>query len=155
MAYYRPQRSCGKVMFLHLSVILFRGGCLPQYMLGYTPQADTPWADTTPDRHPPLGRHIPLGRPLPAETAADGTHPTGMHSCSQSFNGTGTGRIASDYALWKFSYYNLRCTCTGTGTSTNGLPNHFYTSIHCNWFRYSYSCYFSVKTLMENCSQSR
>ena len=24
--YYRPQRSCGKVMFLHLSVILFGGG---------------------------------------------------------------------------------------------------------------------------------
>ena len=27
--YYRPQRSCGKVVFLHLSVILFTGeGCL-------------------------------------------------------------------------------------------------------------------------------
>ena len=26
LAYYRPQRSCGKVMFLHLSVILFTGG---------------------------------------------------------------------------------------------------------------------------------
>ena len=50
--------SCGKVMFLHLSVIL--GGC--------TPQVD----------HPP-GRHTPL---LPeTATAADGTHPTGMHSC--------------------------------------------------------------------------
>ena len=24
---YRPQRSCGKVMLLHLSVILFTGGC--------------------------------------------------------------------------------------------------------------------------------
>ena len=24
--YYRPQRSCGKVMFLHLSVILSTGG---------------------------------------------------------------------------------------------------------------------------------
>ena len=24
--YYRPQRSCGKVIFLHLSVILFKGG---------------------------------------------------------------------------------------------------------------------------------
>ena len=30
MSYYRPQSSCGKVMFLHLSVILFTaGGCLP------------------------------------------------------------------------------------------------------------------------------
>ena len=25
-SYYRPQRSFGKVMFLHLSVILFTGG---------------------------------------------------------------------------------------------------------------------------------
>ena len=53
---YGPQRSCGKVMFLHLSLILFTGGgCLPQCILGYTPWADTPgqtppWADT------PLGR---------------------------------------------------------------------------------------------------
>ena len=35
MFYYRPQRSCGKVMFLHLSVILFIGQC----MLGYGQQA--------------------------------------------------------------------------------------------------------------------
>ena len=40
--YYRPQRSCGKVMFLHLSVILFchtpPGRHPPaQCMLGYTP----------------------------------------------------------------------------------------------------------------------
>ena len=26
--FYRPQRSCGKVMVLHLSVILFTGGGL-------------------------------------------------------------------------------------------------------------------------------
>ena len=71
----RPQRSCGKVMFLHLSVILFMegrgclpqcmlgyiplvrywgclpGGCLPQCMLGYTPRRH-PQADTPPGRHP-------------------------------------------------------------------------------------------------------
>ena len=39
--YYRPQRSCGKVMFLHLSVTLFTGGSAThppdQCMLGYTP----------------------------------------------------------------------------------------------------------------------
>ena len=51
---YRPQRSCGKVMFLHLSVILFTGGGVWQ----------------TPPR--------PLQQ---TATAADGTHPTGMHSC--------------------------------------------------------------------------
>ena len=41
------KRSLGKVIFLHLSVILFTGGgCLPHCMLGYTlppgPEADTP-----------------------------------------------------------------------------------------------------------------
>ena len=80
---YRPQRSCGKVMFLHLSVILFTGG-----MCGQTPNGQTPsWADT-PGQTPPLDRHppqadTPLGRHPPKEmaTAADGMHPTGMHSC--------------------------------------------------------------------------
>ena len=55
-------------MFLHLSVILFTGGCLlGGYALGRHPPA----------RQPPLGRHPSL-----AATAAGGTHPTGMHSCS-------------------------------------------------------------------------
>ena len=90
---YRPQRSCGKVMFLHLSVShsVHRGrsvcGRHPQadthlgrYPRGRhprgrhpqadTPQAETPWADTP-------GRHSP-GQ---TATAADSTHPTGMHSC--------------------------------------------------------------------------
>ena len=34
-------------------------------MLGYTPRQTLPWADT----------------PQQTATAADGTHPTGMHSC--------------------------------------------------------------------------
>ena len=77
--YYRPQRSCDKVMFLHLSVILFTG-------------------ERVSSRHPPGSRHrreqtvdTPCPRvdpppeqtsPPPRETAtaADGTHPTGMHS---------------------------------------------------------------------------
>ena len=84
---YRPQRSCGKVMFLHLSVShsVYRG-CLPHWMLGYTPPpAGTPldryipWADTHPGRYIP-----PAGTPLPITvTAADGTHPTGMLSCDK------------------------------------------------------------------------
>ena len=48
------RNEVAKVMFLHLSV--HRGG-LPQCMLG----TDTP--------------------PQQTATAADGTHPTGMHSC--------------------------------------------------------------------------
>ena len=107
-----------KVMFLHLSVILFTGGGLCQCMLGYQPPlgagtpslgagtpslgagtpslgAGTPWsrhppgAGTPPRAGTPLGAGTPKqappgpGTPVGAEmaTAADGTHPTGMHSC--------------------------------------------------------------------------
>ena len=77
--HYRPQHSCGKVMFLHLSVILFTGGVSALMPAGI---------------QPPLGRHpsgqIPPQADTPLRsacweihmaTAADGTHPTGMHSC--------------------------------------------------------------------------
>ena len=79
-------QSCGKVMFLHLSVShsVHRGGrCLGRHP---PPQADTPppQADTPPGRHLSvilftgecLARHPP-----PTATAADGTYPSGMHSC--------------------------------------------------------------------------
>ena len=58
---YRPQRSCGKVMFSQASVILSRG-CL----------ADTHPSGQTPPRQTP---------PQHTAIAADGTHHTGMHSC--------------------------------------------------------------------------
>ena len=86
----------GKVMFLHLSVILFTEvGCVSQHAMGQTPQRLTPPWQTHLGRHPigrhPLGRH-PLGRsprqtPLPpSDTSgygqrAGGTHRTGMHTC--------------------------------------------------------------------------
>ena len=73
------KRSGGKVIFLRLSVILFTMGCtLPME----TPSSRQPpvthpsgrqipyWADTRLSRHPPE-----------TATAADDTHPTGMHSC--------------------------------------------------------------------------
>ena len=73
--YYRPQRSCGKVMFLHVSVILstVEGGGR-QTPPGQLPWADSPWADS-----PRTGRHHPP--PTGTATAAGGTHPYGMHSC--------------------------------------------------------------------------
>ena len=63
-------------MFLHLTVILYTGGgCLPLGPGGVHPLG----------RHlPPLGKHPPGHTPHPhpeTATAADGTHPTGMHSC--------------------------------------------------------------------------
>ena len=75
------KRSCGKVMFLHLSVShSVHRGVYPSMHWG---------------RHPLPGRHHPLCpvhagiHPLPsacwdnppATTAADGTHPTRMHTC--------------------------------------------------------------------------
>ena len=58
------RNEVAKVMFLQVSVCP-RGGSLPQCMLGY--------------HIPPGSKHPP--RPQQTATAADGTHPTGMHSC--------------------------------------------------------------------------
>ena len=71
--HYRPQRSCGKVMFLHLSVILFTGG-VSQHALGQTqpwapPRTDTP---STPGQTPPWA-DTPQAPPQQKTTAADGT----------------------------------------------------------------------------------
>ena len=66
--YYRPQRSWGKVIFLHVSVILFTGwGDLPHCMLEYTP----------PDQRqtPPRGRHTPRTRHPPGADTPPGVDP--------------------------------------------------------------------------------
>ena len=57
---YRPQRSCGKVMFLHLSVILFTGGVSAPVHAGI---------------HIPLGRHPPGRHPPPAQCMLGYTPP--------------------------------------------------------------------------------
>ena len=70
---YRPQRSCGKVMFSQASVILFTG-------MGNV--ADTPWQITPPlhpGRHPP-GRHPPLGRHSIGQTTPGLTPPCPVHA---------------------------------------------------------------------------
>ena len=90
VAYYRPQRSCSKVMFLHVSVILFTGGVFVRE----TPQTDPPgqrpsWTVTPPDGKPSPDRdpqtetpwtETPGQRPLRTERTG-GMHRTGMHSC--------------------------------------------------------------------------
>ena len=54
--HYRPQRSCGKVMFSQASVILFTGGVCPSAC----------WDTHTPGRHPPR-KHTTPGSTLPPE----------------------------------------------------------------------------------------
>ena len=76
--HYRSQRSCGEVMFLHLSVShsVHRG------------EACMPWEVRMPGGvHALGGMHawgacMPRGTCMAREKAtAAGTHPTGMHSC--------------------------------------------------------------------------
>ena len=56
---YHPQHSCGKEMFLHLSVILFTGGGV--------------WQTPPPGRHTP-GQTYPLGRHTPADGHCSGRY---------------------------------------------------------------------------------
>ena len=87
--FYRPQRSCEGYVFTPVCQSFCSQGGLPQCMLGcYPPEAGTPWEQTPPAeppgcRHPPWEQAPPPGsRPLlQTATAADGTYPTGMHSC--------------------------------------------------------------------------
>ena len=90
---YRPQRSCGKVMFLHLSVShsVHRGGLpLVQGDVCHThPWADTPRADISLARHSPwpdtplLARHPPLGQtPHLSQTPPWPDTPLGRHPLS-------------------------------------------------------------------------
>ena len=76
-------------MFSQVSVILFTGGVYTPFHLARHPPSrhspcrhPLPWADTLPGRH--LPRQTPPqvdNTPSETATAADGTHPTGMHSC--------------------------------------------------------------------------
>ena len=85
---YRPQHSCGKVMFLHLSLShSIHGGCLADTHQADTPRqiqpwVDTPWPDTPLARHS-LGQTHPLarspGRHPPGQTPPVQTHPPGRH----------------------------------------------------------------------------
>ena len=87
-----------KVMFLHLSVILFTGGvCLSACWdtpRSRPPRSRPPGADTT-------------GADTPQEqtaTVADGTHPTGMHSC-HSF--VFTSNVCRKQDLFQIDFHRL------------------------------------------------
>ena len=80
------KRSRGKVIFSQACVKnSVRGGVHPVADTPpgrHPPRADTPQTNT-PSRQTPSQADTPLGRHPPRQTAtaADGTHPTGMHSC--------------------------------------------------------------------------
>ena len=85
--HYRPQRSWGKVMFLHVCVILFTGGwsvCLSACWDTTTPQqgdphpparqtppwqGDPPLAKRLPGKETPLARRPPTGKETPTPPA--------------------------------------------------------------------------------------
>ena len=84
LPHYRPQRSCESYVFT--GICLSEGGCLPQCMVGYTPQSrHPPGADPPPrnrqpsrSRHPAGSRHTSLGADTPpprADTPPEQTHP--------------------------------------------------------------------------------
>ena len=68
--------SYGKVMSLHLSVILFTGGVHPPTPRQTPPRQTPPWADTPPQWTPALGRHPLVRQPPP-------NHPDGH--CSRRY----------------------------------------------------------------------
>ena len=69
--------SCRKVMFSQVSVCPRGGSCTSPMARHHTPLGRHPGQTPHPPARHPLGRHPP-GQ---TATAADGTHPTGMHSC--------------------------------------------------------------------------
>ena len=106
---FRPQRSCEKVMFSQVCVknSVLRGRVYPsmhwgrhppaQCMLGYThPQADTP--------------------PRQTATAADSTHPTGMHSCFLLCQSSSICRFQSHSHVMAYTHF------TGLGTGMGSGP---------------------------------
>ena len=90
--YYRPQRSWGKVMFLHVSNSVHGGGSASVHAGIPPPQYHGPPQEQTPcprDQVPPLGPGTPWDQAHPPGAVhagtygkqAGGTHPTGMRSC--------------------------------------------------------------------------
>ena len=106
--YYRPQMKLRKGnVFTSVSRILSTGIVFQTPPLDRLGSKPPPTGQTPPPRQTPLLGRYPLGRhpradtPRHTATAADGTHPTGIHSClffmstinngSYTLHGTGTG----------------------------------------------------------------
>ena len=79
---FTARKVWSKVIFLHLSVILFMGGVPGQVppWVG-TPLAGTPpWAGTSPGRYTPSGRYTPQQCMLGYTQQVGDMHDTGMYS---------------------------------------------------------------------------
>ena len=121
------------VIFLHLFVILFTGGCLPQCMLGYhppqeqtpppkqtNPRADTPGAETPLGADiPPRNRH-PLGADTPKEqTPPEQTPPEAdIPRCRPPWEADSgirsmSGRYASYWNAFLFTMYPIHLSASG------------------------------------------
>ena len=81
-----------KVIFLHLFVILFTGGSLPQCMLRYhipssrhPPGADTPWEQTPTREQTPPGADVPQSRHPPEQTPPSPGADSGIRSMSDRY----------------------------------------------------------------------
>ena len=98
LAYYRPQQQLWKGnVFTSICQELF---CpREEFCPGGGVYTDR---QTPPSRHSTLCRHPPLPSPPPQmATAADGTHPTGMHSC---YKNLGVYKIERDGILGRYRY---------------------------------------------------
>ena len=79
---FTVRNKVAKVMFLQACVCPQEGGCLSACWDTTPPPKQTPPRSRHPpplEQTPPGSRHPPTRE---TATAADGTHPTGMHSCS-------------------------------------------------------------------------
>ena len=113
------KRSCGKVVFLHLSVGHFvHRGCLLQCMLGYSSRQTHPWANTPLGRYPRQTppRQTSLWADTPRADTPPGRHPLPADShCS--------GRYASYMNAFLFTINFVHC-CFSVTLSFRKLLTH-------------------------------
>ena len=149
---YRPNEFVAKVIFLHLFVILFTGGCLPQCM-PQCPREQTPPQEQTPPREqtppweqtPPPGRHTSQEQtPPPRSRPPQSRHPSGIRSMS--------GRYASYWNAFLFYLliYWSRFTSIVKSPAFNGTYSD---TVHVR-FHYMWNCSKRFAFTFTSCEQT-
>ena len=112
-----------------------------------TPRADTPRADTPLGRHPP---QVDTSHPQQTATAADGTHPTEVHSCyrdlfySRKLSGNKDNKECSSLFVSNYQGYHK------TGIPIGGLPTgKEFRWEACNYMYWSYDLSYCVRLGVE------